>query len=149
MSNQEALRNQLYQDALLHIRNGDCAGAKGILEFIIRNYGDWERGAIHQSLGNCYEDLGEIDKARSAYIEALRREPGNPYFVDTFSAFVRVHGSSQEFFLWELASAQLAHENGQTFDTKRRTQLIMLGEELGKPPTQTEKLMAEPYRPPF
>ncbi|MGA7674883.1 MAG: tetratricopeptide repeat protein [Rhizomicrobium sp.] len=141
-------QTNLQQQALEHIRKREYADAKRILEGIIRDYGDFERGAIHQSLGNCYEDLGEFAKAREAYLAALRQEPGNPYFVDTYAAFLRHHGSMQEFYEWELASVQLTLENGGVVTAERRANLVRAGEGIGEAPERTTARMSEQFVPP-
>ncbi len=135
----------LYKQALEHIRKQECADAKDLLEGIIRDYGDFERGAIHQSLGNCYEDLGEFAKAREAYLAALRQEPGNPYFVDTYAAFLREHGSKREFYEWELASVQLTLENGGVVTPERRATLVRAGESIGETSEKTMTRMSEKF----
>jgi len=138
----------LYQQALAHIRKQKYADARDILEGIIRDYGDFERGAINQSLGNCYEDLGEFAKAREAYLAALRQESGNPYFVDTYAAFLRLHGSKQEFYDWELASIQLVLENGGVVTPERRAALMRAGESIGETSEKTTARMSEQFVPP-
>ncbi len=88
--------------ALYYGRRGRLLKSAKLFSQIIAKCPDWAHGNSQYSLACCYEDLGRLDDARQRYIEALKIEPGNPYFLGGYTSFLYLHGDPAEAYnyLW-------------------------------------------------
>jgi Flp pilus assembly protein TadD len=53
---------------------------------------DWEHGGGWYDLATWYEDLGEIEKARHSYQEALKCSPRDSNYLGGYASFEHLHG---------------------------------------------------------
>lgn len=68
---------ELWNQALKLKNTGQHGPAAHLFEIILRKQPDFEHGYGDFSLAQCYEDLGRIGDARSAYERAVARAPAD------------------------------------------------------------------------
>lgn len=57
---------------------------------------DWEHGRGWYDLAGWYEDVGDIEKARQAYQQALTYSPHDSIFAGGYASFEYLHGDPQQ-----------------------------------------------------
>jgi tetratricopeptide (TPR) repeat protein len=89
---------ELEQKALALQKSGKTREAADVFAVLVKEQPDWEHGTGFYSLAFCLEELGEYDSAEKSYIEALRYEPKNPYFLGGYACFQSLHRDPQKAF---------------------------------------------------
>jgi len=89
---------KLEQDALKLMNSGKKAEAAELFSAIIKEQPSWEHGEAFYNLAVCYEDLGELHKAAENYLQALKYEPRNPYFLGGYASYLYLHGEPNAAF---------------------------------------------------
>lgn len=78
--------------ALSHIEKNEFQTAAELLNELILEDPDWEHGNAQYSLACCYEELGQLQKANEHYLNALKLESKNPYFLGGYASFLELYG---------------------------------------------------------
>ncbi len=94
---------KLERIALSCVRRKRWLKAAKLFSQIIAKCPDWAHGNSQYSLACCYEELGRLDDARQWYINALKIEPGNPYFLGGYTSFLYLHGDPSEAYNYYMA----------------------------------------------
>lgn len=63
---------------------------------IIDECPNWEHGSAYYHLACCCEELNHFEDALRFYLEALKVEPGNPYYLSGYCSFLYLHGEPRE-----------------------------------------------------
>jgi tetratricopeptide (TPR) repeat protein len=79
-----------------------CAGNPGdavvLLEKLLEEQPGWEHGYGAFNLAECYEEQGNLEKARVAYAEAVARNQIDPVLLGGYASFLFLHGELAEAF---------------------------------------------------
>jgi Flp pilus assembly protein TadD len=67
-----------------------------VLESLAVRQPDWEHGGVHFNLAECYEETGNLPKAKHHYQQAVHYAPLNPYFLGGLASFLYLHGDATE-----------------------------------------------------
>ena len=89
---------ELEKEALLRMNAGHKQQAVERFAQIIKEQPDWEHGEASYHLACCLEDLGEIQKAKQSYLQAIQYGPGNTFLWGGYASFLYLHGDPQEAF---------------------------------------------------
>ncbi len=88
----------------LELRNsGRLIEAVELLAAVVKDLPDWEHGSTFFNLACCYEELGAFALAEQCYRDALRYEPKNPFFLESFASFLNLQGDVDKAFQIYLA----------------------------------------------
>jgi tetratricopeptide (TPR) repeat protein len=93
---------------------GKFKEAADLFSEIVKEQPNWEHGAGYYSLGNCYEDSGQFEKAEEAYKSALRYQPANRDFLGGYASFLYLHRDPESAFkchLELLEVEKISHDN--------------------------------------
>ena len=72
--------------------------AAAIFERILEERPDWEHGYGSFNLAGCYEDLGELEKARISYEKAVELNPYDALPLGGYASFLYLHGDASKAF---------------------------------------------------
>jgi tetratricopeptide (TPR) repeat protein len=78
--------------AYLLVQQNKYADAIELLKQIASACPNWEHGGVHYKLGECYEELRQFQPAKDSYLEALKYEPWNPYYLGAYASFLYLYG---------------------------------------------------------
>lgn len=90
------MRNELVEletKAFFARDRGDFGEAIKNLEELVRINPQWEHGEALYNLAGCYEDIGDLHKAKANYLRALEIQPDYYMFVEGYSSFLERHGN--------------------------------------------------------
>lgn len=77
---------------------GQWNAAADVIARILREQPDWEHGYGAFNLAECYEQLGRIGDARTAYESAASRASSDRTLVGGLASFLFLHGEPSEAF---------------------------------------------------
>ena len=63
------------------------------LEELVRINPQWEHGEAIYNLAGCYEEIGDLQKAKANYLRALEIQPDYYIFVEGYEGFSDRHGN--------------------------------------------------------
>jgi len=148
------MENQLIKyekDALEAMNNQDFQLAISLFEEIVKQNPNWEHGQAFYDLAGCYEDTGQLEKAKENYVQALKIQPDYSIFVGGYASFLYQFGEPQVAFDWYLKLLKIETENKPlewTSENQRQLDnikvgLFALGEKLGWSKDEVETRIAE------
>jgi hypothetical protein len=135
---------QLWQQAMSLKNVGEWESAANLFEQILKVQSDWEHGYGAFNLAECYEELGRISDARSAYERAVCGTPTDRTLLGGLASFLFLHGEPREAFDQHIRLLVLERkhrdDNGMSATT---TALRSLGSRLGWSNEEIESRIAE------
>src|SRR5207237_736317 len=81
------------REAMQHRKDGNVSEAVRLYRQLLAQQPDWENGLGFYNLASCYEVLGEISSARSAYLKALVFAPQDTAILGGYASFLLRYGS--------------------------------------------------------
>jgi len=104
---------ELEKRALALKNSGKPGEAAVLLENILLEQPGWEHGYGAFSLAECYEEQGNIERAKAAYGNAVRQSPSDPILLGGFASFLYLHGEASQAFdaYLRLLSIDVAQRN--------------------------------------
>ena len=112
------------QAALKFNREGKRREAAKLFREIVDEEPGWEHGMSCYSLACCYEDLGELQLAEKYYINALKFDPRNSYFLGGIASFYYLHGDPKKALSFALTLLQIEKAVGNEESLARINVLI-------------------------
>jgi len=135
---------QLERQAIILKNAGEWESAARLLEQILQVQPDWEHGYGAFDLAQCYEELGRISDARSAYERAVCGTPTDRTLLGGLASFLFLHGEPQEAFDQHVRLLRLERKHGDSNGmAATTTALKSLGSRLGWSNEETESRIAE------
>jgi Tfp pilus assembly protein PilF len=94
MTDSEAfqLLSQLYRDGSEAFERYNYCEAIRIWEEILDASPSWDKGRLHRALAEAYQEVGEFEKARIKYLEALSYDSEDADTRDAYAHFLWKHG---------------------------------------------------------
>lgn len=87
---------ELEQQALKLKNQGDFRAAIELYKKIVEENPNYEFGACFYDMACCYEDLGELKKARENYLKAIEYNDEDPIKLGGYASFLYLHGDARE-----------------------------------------------------
>jgi len=141
---------KLEKYALEAMNRKDYRHAIALYKEIISQNPGWEHGQAFYDLAGCYEDIGNLEKAKENYLRALEIQPNYHIFVGGYAGFLDQYGDPREAFELYLKLLRLetefkplewGPENQQQID-RIKSNLYVLGARLGWNQDDVEKVIA-------
>lgn len=129
---------ELERKALAEKSNGELSKAAVLYSRIVEQRPDYEHGMAYYNLAGCYEDLGEIGKARESYERALEYGRDDPIILGGYASFLFLYGEPEEAF--ENFLELIALEKNASNQTATETIKIAL-HELGRKIGMSEQMV--------
>ena len=118
--------------AMAYIETGDNEKAAAEYEALLQEFPEWHNGRGWYNLAGCYEDLGRLKEAESAYRRGIPYDPNNPLLVGGLASFLCVHGNARESYEQHLKLLSINSQNGdEGAAADNRLVLRELGKRLG------------------
>jgi|ANMQ01.1.fsa_nt_gi tetratricopeptide (TPR) repeat protein len=87
---------ELEKKAFLARDRGDLGEAIESLEELVRINPQWEHGEAFFNLAQCYEEIGDLQKAKANYLRALEIQPDYYIFIEGYAAFLKHYGNVEK-----------------------------------------------------
>ncbi len=122
------------REAMQHRKDGNVSEAVRLYRQLLARQPDWENGLGFYNLASCYEVLGEISSARSAYLKALVFAPEDTVILGGYASFLLRYGSPEEALdaYLRLLRARVPRENRKDLESTTKT-ILELAEKTGIP----------------
>jgi len=122
------------REAMQHRKDGNVSEAVRLYRQLLAQQPDWENGLGFYNLASCYEVLGEISSARSAYLKALVFAPEDTVILRGYASFLLRYGSPEEALdaHLRLLRAKVPRENRKDLESTTKT-ILELAEKTGIP----------------
>jgi len=135
---------QLERQAMTLKNAGEWESAARLFEQILQVQPDWEHGYGAFNLAECYEEMGRISDARSAYERAVCGTPKDRTLLGGLASFLFLHGEPREAFDQHIRLLVLEKKHGDSSGmSATTTALKSLGSRLGWSQEETESRIAE------
>jgi tetratricopeptide (TPR) repeat protein len=86
---------ELEQEALKLTNQGDFKTAIELYKKIVEENPNYEFGACFYNMACCYEELGELEKARENYLKAIEYSDDS-IKLGGYASFLYLHGDTEE-----------------------------------------------------
>ena len=122
------------REAMQHRKDGNVSEAVRLYRQLLAQQPDWENGLGFYNLASCYEVLGEISSARSAYLKALVFAPQDTAILGGYASFLLRYGSPEEALdaHFRLLRARVPREKRKDLESTTKT-ILELAEKTGIP----------------
>jgi tetratricopeptide (TPR) repeat protein len=122
------------REAMQHRKDGNVSEAVRLYRQLLAKQPDWENGVGFYNLASCYEDLGEILSARSAYLKALVFAPEDTLILGGYASFLLRYGFPEEALdaHLRLLRAKFRAENRKDLESTTKV-ILELAEKTGIP----------------
>ena len=122
------------REAMQHRKDGNVSEAVRLYRQLLAKEPDWQNGVGFYNLASCYEDLGEILSARSAYLKALVFAPEDTLILAGYASFLLRYGFPEEALdaHLRLLRAKVRGENRKDLESTTKV-ILELAEKTGIP----------------
>ena len=133
---------KLEAEGLKLMNSDDYKGALKCFQAIVDKNPNFEFGACYYDIACCFEELGELDKARENYLKAIEYNDEDTIRLGGYASFLYLYSTAEEALEWHIKYFKL--EKHQGFNTEKALIAIKaLSQRIGLSDEALNKLLSE------